>query len=162
MGSRGEKISTYIKIKGNWKYLYRAIDSDGNTIDFLLSATRNKRAAHRFIKKILKNQDSPRVINTDRNAAYPLAFEQLKREKKLERTTILRRDKYLNNLIEQDHRFIKKRIKSMLNFKSFLTAQRTLKGIFMMNIIRKGQVVGIEKNILEQIEFIHSIFEIAN
>ena len=128
----------------------------------MLSATRNKRAAYRFFKKILKKQDSPKVINTDRNAAYPLAFERLKREKSIDRTTILRRDKYLNNIIEQDHRSIKKRIKSMLNFKSFLTASRTLKGIEMMNIIRKGQVVGIEKNILKQVEFIHRIFGIAN
>ena len=146
---------TYIKIKGKWKYLYRAIDSDGNTIDFMLSATRNRSAAYRFFKKILKKENSPQVINTDKNAAYPLAIERLKQKKLLNQTTILRRDKYLNNLIEQDHRFIKKRIKPMLNFKSFLTASRTLKGIFMINIIRKGQVVGIEKNILKQVEFIH-------
>ena len=71
---------TTIKIRGNWKYLYRAVDSSGNTIDFMLSATRNRDAAYRFFKKILKNQDSPRVINTDKNAAYPLAFERLKTE----------------------------------------------------------------------------------
>lgn len=154
---------TYIKIKGSWKYLYRAIDSDGNTIDFMLSATRNKRAAYRFFKKILKNQDSPRVINTDKNPAYPIAIKQLKSEKSLQQTTILRRNKYLNNILEQDHRFIKKRIRPMLNFKSFQTARRTIVGIEIINCLRKGQVESIpRRDILSQVEFINRIFGIVS
>ena len=127
-----------------------------------VKANRDRRAAYRFLKKILKKENSPKVINTDKNAAYPIAINQLKQEKSLQQTTALRRDKYLNNIIEQDHRFIKKQIKPMLNFKSFLTAQRTLKGIKVMNIIRKGQVVGIEKDTVSQVKFIHCIFEVAN
>ena len=100
---------TYIKVKGKWKYLYRAIDSDGNTIDFMLSATRNKRAAYRFFKKILKNQDSPRVINTDKNPAYPIAVKQLKSEKLLQQATILRRDKIINAVRKGQVKGLKKR-----------------------------------------------------
>ena len=154
---------TYIKVKGKWKYLYRAIDTKGNTIDFMLSARRNLRAAYRFFKKILKNLDSPQVINTDKNPAYPLAIKQLKSEKLLQQATILRRDKYLNNIIEQDHRFIKKRIKPMLNFKSFQTARRTIIGIEIINAVRKGQVKGLKKrDIASEIEFINSVFEVVS
>ena len=154
---------TYIKVKGKWKYLYRAIDSKGNTIDFMLSARRNRSAAYRFFKKILKKQDSPQVINTDKNPAYPIAVKQLKSEKLLQQATILRRDKYLNNIIEQDHRFIKKRIKPMLNFKSFQTARRTIIGIEIINAVRKGQVKGLKKrDIVSGVEFINSVFEVVS
>ena len=154
---------TYVKIKGSWKYLYRAIDSDGNTIDFMLSARRNRGAAYRFFKKILKNLESPQVINTDKNPAYQRAIKQLKSEKLIEQTTILRRNKYLNNIIEQDHRFIKKRIKPMLNFKSFQTARRTIIGIEIINAVRKGQVKGLKKrDIISEVELINSIFEVVS
>ena len=147
---------TTIKIRSNWKYLYRAVDSSGNTIDFMLSATRNRDAAYRFFKKILKNQDSPRVINTDKNAAYPLAFERLKTENLIAKSTDLRTIKYLNNILEQDHRYIKKRIRPMLNFKSFHTARRTLVGIEIINCLRKGQVKDLDRrDIISQVEFIH-------
>jgi transposase, IS6 family len=99
---------TYVKIKGEWKYLYRAVDSTGQTIDFMLSAKRDARAAKRFFRKMLKaaSHSSPRVINVDKNPAYPPAFEQLKEEETLLNRTQLRRCKYLNNIIEQDHRFM--------------------------------------------------------
>jgi transposase, IS6 family len=99
---------TYIEIKGKWKYLYRATDSTGQTIDFMLSAKRDARAAKRFFRKMLKaaSHSSPRVINVDKNPAYPPAFEQLKEEETLLNRTQLRRCKYLNNIIEQDHRFM--------------------------------------------------------
>lgn len=101
---------TYIQVKGKWKYLYRAVDSSGNTIDFMLSARRDRRAAKRFLCKAFKTTHncSPRVINVDKNAAYPLAIDELKTEKTLDPTCKLRQNKYLNNLVEQDHRFIKK------------------------------------------------------
>ena len=154
---------TYIKVKGEWKYLYRAVDRDGNTIDFMLSATRNQTAAYRFFRKILKNQDSPRVINTDRNAAYPKAFERLKVENVISQSTDLRTIKYLNNILEQDHRFIKKIIKPMLGFKSFYTAKRTIIGIEIINAVRKGQVKGIKKrDIVSEVDFIHSILGVVS
>ena len=101
---------TYIKVKGEWKYLYRAVDSEGNTLDFMLSAKRAQKAAKRFFDKILKGQSNqkPRVINVDKNAAYPTAFEDWKEEKALSPECELRQVKYLNNMIEQDHRRIKR------------------------------------------------------
>jgi len=99
---------TYIKVKGAWKYLHRAIDSHGNTLDFMLSAKRDASSAKRFFKKVLKGKhtETPRVVNVDKNAAYPPAIEDLKKAEALPQETELRQVKYLNNLIEQDHRFI--------------------------------------------------------
>ena len=90
---------TYIKVKGEWKYLYRAVDSEGNTLDFMLNAKRDKKAAKRFFKKVLKARHNrqPRVINVDKNAAYPPAIEELKEDKLLEEQSELRQVKYLNN-----------------------------------------------------------------
>ena len=135
---------TYIKVKGEWKYLYRAVDSEGNTLDFMLSARRNKKAAKRFFKKVLKARHNrkPRVINVDKNAAYPPAIEALKSEKMLEEKSKLRQVKYLNNLVEQDHRVIKKITNAGLGYKSFHTACRTIRGIEIMHMINKGQVEG--------------------
>ena len=99
---------TYIKIKGQWYYLYRAVDSTGQTIDFMLSAKRDAKAAKRFFRKMLKlpQHSSPRVINVDQNRAYPPAVEELKKEGLLSVSAQLRRCKYLNNIVEQDHRFM--------------------------------------------------------
>jgi transposase, IS6 family len=155
---------TYIKVKGKWKYLYRAIDSQGSTLDFMLSAKREAKAAKRFFQKVLrgKHTESPRVINVDKNAAYPPALEMLKAAEAIPKETELRQVKYLNNLIEQDHRFIKRWTNVGLGFGSFNTAQRTLKGYEAMNMIRKGQIKKIEKgDVLGQISFIHEIFGIA-
>ena len=98
---------TYIKVKGQWKYLYRAVDSRGNTIDFMLSEHRDAPAAKRFFKKAITSphNQSPRVITVDKNPAYPTAVQQLKDEKAMKQETIIRQQKYLNNIIEQDHRF---------------------------------------------------------
>lgn len=112
---------TYIKVKGVWKYLYRAVDSEGNTLDFLLSAKRDGKAAARFFRRMLKAQhtQTPRVINVDKNAAYPVAMETLKGDETLAETTELRQVKYLNNVVEQDHRNIKRMTRPMMGFKSF-------------------------------------------
>jgi transposase-like protein len=155
---------TYIKVKGKWKYLYRAVDSEGNTLDFLLSARRNHQAAKRFFKKILKTKriNSPRVINVDKDAAYPLAIEQLKEEKSLEKDCELRQVKYLNNMIEQDHRAIKRITRASLGYKSFRTAWKTIRGIEIMHMINKGQVKGVtEKDVIGQKNFVESLFGIA-
>jgi transposase-like protein len=135
---------TYIKVKKEWKYLYRAIDSQGNTLDFMLSAKRDAKAAQRFFKKVLGGQhtDIPRVINVDKNPAYPLALKDLKAEKVLPQETELRQFKYFNNLIN--------------------TARRTIQGYEGMNMIRKGQIKGVEKgDVLGQISFIKEIFGLA-
>jgi len=99
---------TYIKVKGAWKYLYRAVDSAGQTIDFMLSAKRDTKAAKRFFRKMLKppQHPSPRVINVDQNKAYPPAVEELKEAGVLSIAAQLRQCKYLNNIVEQDHRFM--------------------------------------------------------
>jgi transposase, IS6 family len=103
---------TYIKVKGEWKYLYRAINSDGNTIDFLLTAQRDTKAAKRFLQKALRQNHSstPRVINTNKDKAYPKAIKELKESRLLPESVEHRAVKYLNNLIEQDHRYTKLRV----------------------------------------------------
>ena len=155
---------TYIRIKGVWKYLYRAVDSEGNTLDFLLSAKRNGKAAARFFRKVLKAQhtQSPRVITVDKNAAYPVAIDALREDQTLKAETELLQSKYLNNIVEQDHRNIKRIVKPMMGFKSLHSASRTLSGIEAMSMIRKGQVKGVEQgDSVSQVKFIESIFEIA-
>jgi IS6 family transposase len=155
---------TYIKVKGAWKYLYRAVDSTGQTIDFMLSAKRDTKAAKRFFRKMLRlpQHPSPRVINVDKNKSYPPAVEELKEERTIPSRTQLRQCKYLNNLIEQDHRFIKRRVNAGLGFSSFNTARRTISGHEAMNIIRKGQIEGVDKgDIQRQVRFVTNLFMIA-
>jgi len=155
---------TYIKVKGKWKYLYRAVDSSGNTIDFMLSAKRDKQAAKRFFRKALKatHNSFSRVINVDKNAAYPPAVDELKAAEILAQSGELRQNKYLNNLVEQDHRAIKKLVNPSLGFQSFYTARRTIMGYETMHQIRKGQILGIEKgDIQAQVEFGSQIFGVA-
>jgi transposase-like protein len=155
---------TYIRIKGVWKYLYRAVDSEGNTLDFLLSAKRDGKAAARFFRKVLRAQHTqpPRVINVDKNAAYPVAMETLKGDETLAETTELRQVKYLNNVVEQDHRNIKRITRPMMGFKTFNSARRTLSGIEAMSMIRKRQVKGVKQgDSVSQVEFIEAIFGIS-
>ena len=141
--------------------MYRAVDSQGNTLDFMLSAKRDGKAAARFFRKVLRASHAmqPRVINVDKNAVYPVAMEQLKSEQTLAAKTELRQVKYLNNRIEQDHRHIKHIIKPMLSFKSFNSARRTLRGIEAMNMMRKGQVQGVDRgDVQSQVEFVSQLF----
>ena len=155
---------TYIRVKGAWTYLYRAVDSSGQTLDFLLSAKRDTKVAKRFLKKVLKARHTqvPRVINVDKHAAYPPAVDELKQEEVLSEDTELRPTKYLNNWVEQDHRRIQRLSKLGLGFDSFNTARRTLHGYEVMAMICKGQVQGIDReNMSGQSSFIHTIFEIA-
>ncbi|GHO60377.1 hypothetical protein KSB_88520 [Ktedonobacter robiniae] len=150
-------------------YLYRAVDSDGQTLEFLLSPIRDAEAAKLFFCKVLHvtadcvpqghpveepmiqsptltdspTTPTPRVINADNNAAYPKAIADLKAAGMLAGAVVLQQVKYLNNLIEQDHRFIKRQTKPGMGFFSFETAWRTFQGYEIMNILRKGQ--GIER-----------------
>ena len=133
----------------------------GNTLDFFLSTTRDAQAAKHFFRKVLATPHTlpPRVITVDKNAAYPKAFKELKAEGILPQDCELRRVKYLNNIVEQDHRFIKRLVKFGMGFFSLETAWRTLQGYEVMHIMRKGQVQGINKgDITSQIAFIASLF----
>ena len=128
---------TYIKVKGKWTFYYRAVDKQGNTIDFFLSERRNKTAAKRFLAKAIKRNSKPSIINIDKSGANTAGIV---RYNKLKRKRIkIRRCKYLNNVIEQDHRFIKRITKPMLGFKSFVSAAITLARIEIVRMLRKGQ-----------------------
>jgi transposase, IS6 family len=209
---------TYIKVRKTWMYLYRAVDSDGNTLEFLLSPTRDAEAAKRFFEKALHataglaplarpvqeqveestavadpitstsaprvitvdqkaaspveestaaadptpTKSAPRVINVDKNAAYPKAEASLKAAGVLPPSVELRQVKYLNNLIEQDHRFIKRLVKPGMGFFSLETAGRTLQGYEVMHMLRKGQGRRVGKGDLSgQVSFIASLFGVA-
>ena len=140
------------------------MDSEGNTLDWMLSETRDQKAATRFFKKLssLSHSINPRVINTDKNAAYPPAFEDCKEEKVFCKKVKLKQVKHLNNVIEQDHRFVKRRVKHSLWLQSFRTAKSTIAGYETMHMIRKGQVENVGKNnSIDQIKFIDTLFGVA-
>ena len=144
--------------------LYRALDSAGNTLDFLLNASRSRRAAKRFFRKVLAGQHvtPSRVINVDKNPSYIGAVRDLKREKLLTEGCKRRPSQYMNNIIEQDHRFLKRRIRPGLGFFSYPTAWRTIRGSEAMHMIRKGQVRGAKKrNVKAQNQFIAGLFGLA-
>ncbi|MGI9073295.1 MAG: IS6 family transposase [Bryobacteraceae bacterium] len=168
---------TYVRVAGRWTYsdqssaeasgaraLYRAVDSTSATIDFLLSETRDLASALRFFQKALAapGHPCPRVINVDGNPSYPTVIEELKQEGALGRRCRCRIVPYLNNVIEQDHRAIKRRINVSLGFRFFDGAQRTIQGYEEMHMIRKGQVRWLSKgDIAAQAGFIQLIFGVA-
>ncbi len=155
---------TYVKVRGKWMYLYRAVDSSGQTIDFPLNQTRSTRAAKRFFRKApgRSNITPPRIINADKNASYIGAVNDLKEEGLLPDTCKRRPTKYMNNIVEQDHRFIKRRVNPGLGFGSYPTARRTIQGYETMNMIRKGQIEGAKKgNIQAQNQLIAELFGLA-
>jgi transposase-like protein len=153
---------TYLKIKGKNAYLYRAVDSAGNTVDFLVSEHRDKDAAKKFFAKALQaaHNHEPRVITTDKYAATEVAIHEMIYNGTLSAKTTLRKIKFMNNIIEQDHRFIKRKIKPMLGFDSFKTAEKTICGIETMHMIRKRQVEEIQC-VLSEVEFVNKIMEIS-
>jgi transposase-like protein len=155
---------TYVRVKGRWTYLYRAVDSRGQTIDFLLSAKRDAEAAKRFFRKALGQPHTvnPRTITVDKNPAYPCAVEQLKEAGELWRRSRLRQVKYLNNIVEQDHRRVKRLVRPGLGFGSFWTARRTLAGYEVMAMMRKGQVRKVGgRDMRAQADFIAELFQVA-
>ena len=155
---------TYVTVKGRWMYLYRAVDARGQTIDFLLSAKRNTAAARRFFRKALKQAHTvnPRIVTVDKNAAYPSATKAMKKAGELWRFAKLRQVKYLNNIVEQDHRRIKRLVRPGLGFKSFHTARRTIAGYEILAMVRKGQVAAMPANDMPaQATFIANLFGIA-
>ncbi len=155
---------TYIRVKGRWMYLYRAVDSRGQTIDFLLSAKRDAAAAERFFRRALgqPHTASPRTITVDKNPAYPRAVAEMKDDGELWRFSRLRRAKFLNNIVEQDHRRVKRLVRPGLGFGGFRTARRTLAGYEAMAMVRKGQVRGIGgRDIRAQASFVAELFRSA-
>lgn len=155
---------TYVKVGKAWKYLYRAVDKEGNTIEFMLSAKRDVSAAKRFFRKVMRadHRRLPCSISTDKHASYPDAFTSSQEGEILPKDCQLRRVKYLNNVIEQDHRFIRRRWRAMQCFRIFHTAERTLEGVEAMNMMRKGQVKRLNgKDKAELAEFVMSLFQIA-
>ena len=128
----------YISVKGRSKYLYRAVDKAGHTVDFLLTAKRDGNAAARFLRKAIDQCGTPEKITIDKSGANTAAIEEYNSEN--EASIELRQVKYLNNVVEQDHRAIKRMTRPMLGFKSFWSAAITLAGIELMHMIRKGQL----------------------
>ena len=138
-GSSWRVDETYIKVKGRWTYLYRAVDKQGRTIDFLLSEKRDMAAAKRFFIKAIQNNEAPAKITLDGYEASHRAVAELKAEGVLPAGVEVRTSRYLNNLIEQDHRRVKQRYYPMLGFKRFSNAVVTLGGIELAQKIKKGQ-----------------------
>ena len=146
VGTSWRMDETYIKVNGRWVYLYRAVDSSGNAIEFLLRNHRDAVAAKAFFRRAFRNNGLPSKVSIDKSgsnkAALIYANKVLPKNKQIE----IRQNKYLNNLIEQDHRFIKKRTKPMLGFKSFRSAKITISGIENIRMIQKGQITASNDN----------------
>ena len=150
-----------MRVAGRWTYLYRAVDSTGATVDFFLSETRGLSAARTFFRKALAapSLPRPRVINVDGNPSYPTVIDELKMNHVLGQRCRCRVVPYLNNIVEQDHRSIKRRINASLGFRSFAGAERTIQGYEAMHMILKGQVRWLAKdNIAGQVQFLKFIF----
>src|SRR6516225_5441143 len=124
---------TYVKVRGQWKYLYRAVDKAGNTVDFLLRAHRDKAAARRYFEKSIEQNGEPVTVTIDKSGANMAALDALNAER--ETPIKIRQNKYLNNVVEQDHRAIKRRTRPMLGFKNFRCARILLNGIELMHTI---------------------------
>jgi putative transposase len=134
----------YIRVKGQWRYLYRAVDKMGQTIDFLLTEQRDERAATRFLTKAIRRHAVPETITIDGSEASAAAIRRYNAENGT--AIAIRQVKYLNNVVEQDHRSVKRITRPTLGFKSFEAAQGTLVGIELMHMIRKGQLEdGVEQ-----------------
>ncbi len=136
---------TYVKIKGKAAYLYRAVDKEGHTIDFLLTPTRDRDAAEAFLHKAIRTQGLPEKITIDKSGSNTAAIQHYNQTHRT--TIVIRHSKYLNNLVEQDHRAVKRLIRPMLGFKSFWSARCTIAGIEVMHAIRKGQLMTPEHSL---------------
>ena len=133
---------TYVKVGGQWKYLYRAVDRDGDTVDFLLRAKRNHAAARAFFERAIDLHGVPEKITIDKNGANTAAILSLQADSGL--CIEMHQPKYLNNIVEQDHRAIKRLTRPMLGFKTFGCARILIAGIETMHMIRKGQLGNIK------------------
>lgn len=141
VGNSWRMDETYIKVGGKDRFLYRAIDKEENTVDFLLTKRRQRMSAQKFFNKAIGNNGKPRVINIDKSGSNYSAIKIVNRRSYSVNKIKIRQCKYLNNIIEQDHRNIKRRISICTGFKDFESAQRTLSGIEVVSIIRKDQII---------------------
>jgi transposase-like protein len=139
---------TFVRIAGRWLYLFRAVDSHGQTVDFYLSETRDREAAKHFLKKALANPDNrpPHVFARDGLRSYPAAIRELQKEGLMPQRCRHRTRPYANNRIESDHRFIKRRLRAMQGPRSAPTARRVIQAIEAVHMIRKGQALGITRH----------------
>jgi len=150
VGSSWRMDETYIKVKGQWHYLYRAVDKAGVTIDFMLSKKRDEKAAKRFFNKAIGYSESPEKITIDKSGANNAALVSINKRLNKDSKIQVRQIKYLNNIVEQDHRFIKCIVRSMKGFKSFHSACATLMGIELHHMLHKGQHQNSATPIFEQ------------
>jgi transposase-like protein len=132
---------TYVKIKGEWAYLYRAVSKEGDTIDFLLTPTRDRDAAEAFLHKAIRSQGLPEKITIDKSGANTAAITHYNKTHKT--AIVIRQSKSLNNIVEQDHRAVKRLTRPRLGFKSFWAARCTIAGMEVMHAIRKGQLINM-------------------
>lgn len=146
---------TYIRVSGEWKYLYRAVDRLGQTVDFLLTAKRDGAAARRFFERAIDLHDVPEKVTIDKSGANTAAVHGLIADSGV--AIELRQSKYLNNLVEQDHRAIKRRTRPMLGFKDFHCAAKVIAGIEVMHMIRKGQLAGPKGQVMSAAELFYSL-----
>lgn len=138
VGKSWRMDETYIKVKGQWKYLYRAVDKAGQTIDFLFRAKRDKVAARRFFEKSIAQNGVPETVTIDKSGSNLAALHAVNAER--ETPITIRQVKYLNNVVEQDHRAVKRVTRPMLGFKDFHCARVILSGVELMHMIKKGQM----------------------
>ncbi|MCP4485182.1 MAG: IS6 family transposase, partial [Flavobacteriaceae bacterium] len=142
---------TYIKVKGKWMYQYRAVDKEGNTVDCYFSKKRDKKVAIKFFMKSIKSSRKPIKINIDKSGSNNVAFKDINKGLRKSQRIEISQCKYLNNIVEQDHRFIKKITKPTLGFKSYHSAAATLDGIELHHMLRKNQIKNsANKSIFEQ------------
>jgi transposase-like protein len=144
-------ILAFNKIKGEWKYLYRAVDKAGDRVDFLFRAKRDKAAARRYFEKAIAGNGVPETVTTDKSGANLAGLNAINADREM--PIKIRQSKYLNNVVEQDHRAIKRIVRPMLGFKSFRCARVILGGIELMHMIAKGQMKsdgGRHRSVAEQ------------
>ena len=138
VGTSWRMDETYVKVGGQWKYLYRAVDKAGKTVDFLLTAKRDRAAAQRFLARAIEGNGLPQTVTIDQSGATTAGIESYNAEH--DTAIAIRQCKYLNNIVEQDHRAVKRIIRPMLGFKAFRCARVILACIEIMHMIRKGQL----------------------
>jgi IS6 family transposase len=154
---------TYIRVGGNWKYLFRAVDKHGRLIAFMLSGRRNTNAAYRFLRKAIKAMSTypPSSITTDKLASYPRAILRLQNEGLLPNDVVHRTSKYLNNILEADHGALKRVIRPTRGFQTMKTAAATLKGFEIMRMIRRGHCIQRERRVTGEIRLVNQLFGLA-
>ncbi len=137
-GVRWRMDESYIKVKGQWRYYYRAVDKQGNTIDFLHTVKRDNKAALQFLTKTIGRNGKPSLINIDKSGANKAGIKAF--NKQHNRRIKIRQCKYLKCIVDQDHRFVKRKTKLVLGFKNFHCAQKTLAGVELIRMLKKGKM----------------------